>query len=240
MPKFHQTWTVLPNGPLVEIEDRILTVAGDIPMPLGNFPRRMTVIGLTGGRTAIWSAIALKEPDMQRIEALGRPAVLIVPNPGHRLDAKIWKDRYPGIVVLAPPGARKMVSEVVPVDATEDVLGDPDVSFIIVQGTVEAESALKVRRPEGTTLITNDIIGHVRRPHGIGAKIMARLFGYGVHGPAIPRTVRRFIKDPKAMARQMREWAEIDRLKMIIVSHGEPITNDPSGVLRRLADGLDS
>jgi hypothetical protein len=239
MPKFHQTWTVLPNGPLVEIEDRILTVAGDIPMPLGNFPRRMTVIGLTGGRTAIWSAIALKEPDMQRIEALGRPAVLIVPNPGHRLDAKIWKDRYPGIVVLAPPGARKMVSEVVPVDATEDVLGDPDVSFIIVQGTVEAESALKVRRPEGTTLITNDIIGHVRRPHGIGAKIMVRLFGYGVHGPAIPRTVRRFIKDPKAMARQMREWAEIDDLKMIIVSHGEPITDDPAGVLRRLADGLD-
>jgi hypothetical protein len=29
------------------------------------------------------------------------------------------------------------------------------------------------------------------------------------------------------------------RLKMIIVSHGEPITDDPAGVLRRLADGLD-
>jgi hypothetical protein len=239
MPKIHQIWTVLPNGPLVEIGDRILTVAGDIPMPLGNFPRRMTVIGLSGGRTAIWSAIALKEPDMQRIEALGRPAVLIVPNPGHRLDAKIWKERYPEIVVLTPPGARKMVSDVVPVDATEDVLGDPDVSFLVVEGTVGTESALKVRRPGGTTLITNDIIGHVRRPHGIGAKIMARLFGYGLHGPAIPRTVKRFIKDPKAMARQMREWAEIDDLKMIIVSHGEPITDDPAGTLRRLADGLD-
>jgi hypothetical protein len=239
MPKIHQTWTVLPNGPLVEIGDRILTVAGDIPMPLGNFPRRMTVVGLTGGRTAIWSAIALKEPDMQRIEALGRPAVLIVPNPGHRLDARIWKERYPEIVVLTPPGARKMVSDVVPVDATEDVLGDPDVSFLVVEGTVGTESALKVRRPGGTTLITNDIIGHVRRPHGIGAKIMARLFGYGVHGPAIPRTVKRFIKDPKAMARQMREWAAIDGLKMIIVSHGEPITDDPAGTLRRLADGLD-
>ena len=239
MPKIHQTWTVLPNGPLVEIDERLLTVSGDIPMPLGNFPRRMTVIGLSDGRTAIWSAIALKEPDMQRIEALGRPAVMIVPNPGHRLDAKIWKQRYPDIVVLTPPGARQMVSEVVPVDATEDVLGDPDVSFIVVEGTVGAESALKVRRASGVTLITNDMIGHVRRPHGIGANIMARVFGYGVHGPAIPRTVKRFIKDPKALARQMREWAEIDGLKRIIVSHGEPITDDPAGVLRRLADSLE-
>jgi hypothetical protein len=239
MPKIHQTWTVLPNGPLVEIDERLLTVAGDIPMPLGNFPRRMTVIGLAGGRTAIWSAIALEEADMQRIEALGRPAVLIVPNMGHRLDAKIWKQRYPDIAVLTPPGARPLVSEVVPVDATEDRLDDPDVSFIVVQGTVEAESALTVRRPDGVTLITNDIIGHVRKPHGIGANIMARLFGYGLHGPAIPRTVRRFIKDPKALARQMREWAAIDGLKRIIVSHGEPITDDPAGTLRRLADGLE-
>jgi hypothetical protein len=238
MPKIHQTWTVLPNGPLVEIDDRFLTVAGDIPMPLGNFPRRMTVVGLSGGRTAIWSAIALNEPDMQRIEALGRPALLIVPNVGHRLDAKIWKERYPEIVVVTPPGSRQMVSDVVPVDATEDVLGDPDVSFIVVPGTGEVEGALRIRRPGGTTLVTNDIIGHVRHAHGIGAKIMARLFGFGVHGPAIPWTVRRFIKEPKALALQMREWAAIDGLKRIIVSHGEPITDDPAGVLRRLADGL--
>ena len=176
---------------------------------------------------------------MQRIEALGRPAMLIVPNPGHRLDAKIWKERYPDIAVLTPPGARGLVSEVVPVDATEDILGDPDVSFILVQGTGEAESALIVRRAGGTTLIANDIIGHVRHPHGIGAKIMARLFRYGIHEPAIPRTVKRFIKDPKALARQMREWAATDGLKMIIVSHGEPIADDPAGTLRRLADGLD-
>jgi hypothetical protein len=239
MPKIHQTWTVLPNGPLVEIDDRILTVAGDIPMPLGNFPRRMTVIGLSGGRTAIWSAIALNEPDMQRIEALGRPSVLIVPNVGHRLDAKIWKDRYPDITVLAPPGARKLVEEVVTVDATEDVLDDPDTSFVTVHGTGEAECALTVRRPGGVTLVTNDIIGHVRKPHGIGASIMARLFAFGIHGPSIPWTIRRFIKDKHALARQMREWAEIQGLKRIIVSHGEPIADDPAGTLRRLASGLD-
>ena len=56
----------------------------------------MTVVGLTGRRTAIWSAIPLAEPEMLQIEALGVPAFLIVPGTGHRLDIKPWKLRYPG------------------------------------------------------------------------------------------------------------------------------------------------
>ena len=238
MPKILETWTILPHGPLQEIDDGILTVAGDIPMPLGNFPRRMTVIRLEGQRTAIFSAIALPEPDMARIEQMGRPSVLIVPNPGHRLDAKIWKHRYPDISVLTPPGARQGVSEVVPVDSAVGDLGDPEVSFLVVAGALEMESALTVRRASGVTLICNDIIGHVRHPHGIGAHAMARVFGYGVSRPSIPRTVRRFIKNPKALADQMRAWAKIPNLKRIIVSHGEPITEDPAGVLKRLAAKL--
>ena len=59
MPKIHETWTVLPHGPLREIDDGILTVTCDIPMPLGNFPRRMTVVRLARKRTSIFSAISL-------------------------------------------------------------------------------------------------------------------------------------------------------------------------------------
>jgi hypothetical protein len=239
VPKILETWTVLPHGPLREIGDGILTVAGDIPMPLGNFPRRMNVVALAGGRSAIFSAIALGEPQMERIEALGRPAVLIVPNGAHRLDAKIWKARYPEIAVLTPPGARKAVAEVVPVDATKDNLADPDVRFHIVAGMGGKEAALTVRRPDGLTLILNDLIGHVRHPHGLGAKIMARLFGFGVHGPRIPRLVKRQIEDRGALARQLREWAAEKDLKRIIVSHGEVISRNPAGTLERIAAELD-
>lgn len=238
MPKIHDHWTVLPHGPLREIDDGILTVAGDIPMPLGNFPRRMTVVRLARKRTAIFSAIALPEPQMQRIEEMGKPAFLIVPNPAHRLDAKIWKARYPQIKVLTPPGARRDVEEVVPVDLTEDKLGDSAVDFVVVAGTKQRESALVVRRPGGTTLIVNDIIGNVRHPHGLGAKLMARLFGFGVNGPRVPRPVRRQFA-PKPLARQLRDWAALPDLKRIIVSHGDPIGNDPAGVLERIAAGLD-
>lgn len=238
MPKTHADWTVLPHGPLKQIDDGILTVTGDIPMPLGNFPRRMTVVRLARKRTAIWSAIALPEPQMQRIEALGTPAFLIVPNPAHRLDAKIWKDRYPKLKVVTPPGARKDVEEVVPVDNGEGGFGDAKVEFVVVHGTKERESALLVRRDSGTTLITNDIIGNVRHPHGIGAKIMARLFGFGVHGPRIPRPAKGQF-EPEALAAQLREWAAIPDLKRIIVSHGDVIGREPARVLRRIAEGLE-
>ena len=239
MPKIHETWTVLPHGPLHEIDDGILTVAGDIPMPLGNFPRRMTVVRLARKRTAIYSAIALPEPQMRRIEEMGKPAFLIVPGPAHPLDAKIWKQRYPKIKVLTARGARKAVEEIVPVDLTADGLGDTNVNFVVVAGTGEREGALIVRRASGATLIVNDIVGNVRHPRGIGAKIMARLFGFGVYGPRIPRPVRRQI-EAAPLARQLRDWAKLPDLKRVIVSHGEMITDDPAGVLGRIADGLKS
>lgn len=238
MVKFNTEWKVGPHGPLEEIDDGLYSVSGEIVMPLGRFPRRMTLVRLADGGIVIWSAIALEEPQMAKVEALGPLRFLVVPNSGHRLDAHIFKARYPGLTVVTPEGSRETVSEAVAVDATSDVFGDAAVRFVTVAGTAEAESALVVRRASGTTLITNDIIGHVAHPHGLGANIMARLFDYGVDEPAVPRTVRRFVKDPKALAAQMREWADVPDLKRIIVSHVDPITEDPAATLRRLADEL--
>ncbi|AQR73859.1 hypothetical protein [Sphingomonas sp. LM7] len=240
MPAILEKWQVGPHGPLVELDEGLLTVTGEIVMPLGRFPRRMTVIALEDGGTAIWSAIALREPEMARIEALGRPRFLIVPNQAHRLDSRIWKQRYPDMKVLAPPSARDQVAQAVPVDATVDIIGDPAIVFAKIAGARLDEFALQVHRPDGTNLILNDVIGHVRHPHGIGAWIMARLMGFGVHGPRVPRIVRRMmIGDSRALAAQLRDWAAIPDLKRIIVSHGDPIEDDPAAALRKVADSLD-
>jgi hypothetical protein len=241
MGKILEKWQVMPHGKLEELDPGLLTVTGEIRMPLGNFPRRMTVAALEGGRTAVWSAIALNEPEMAQIESLGTPSFLIVPGDAHRLDSQIWKSRYPRMKVLAPPGARQSVQEAVPVDATSDILDDPQVSFRIVEGTQGHEAALLVRRATGVTLVLNDIIGHVAHPHGLGANIMARLFGFGVAAPQIPRPVKsRTIDDPDALAAQFRGWALLPGLKRILVSHGDPIEADPVGVLMGLAKSLQS
>lgn len=239
MAKILDRWTVMPHGPLEQIDERILTVAGEIVMPLGRFPRRMTVIGLTGERTLIWSAIALAEPEMARIEALGRPSFLVVPSDAHRLDARIWKRRYPDMKVVTASGARAGVDEVVPVDATDDCWNDPAVHFQTVPGTGGHEGALTVTRGDGVTLIVNDVIGHVRHPNGLGAQLMARLMGFGVSGPRVPWPVKRkIVRDAKALGAQFRSWAEEPALRRIIVSHGEPIEKDPAEALQALADDL--
>jgi len=238
MSRFNTEWRVGPHGPLERLDDGLDSVSGEIVMPLGRFPRRMTLARLADGGLVVWSAIALSEPEMGQLEALGRLRFLVVPGPGHRLDARIYKDRYPQLEVVAPAGAAEAVSEAVPVDHTSDPFGDPEVSFVTVPGTGEAESALVVRRATGTTLVTNDVIGHVTHPHGLGATVMAHLFDFGVDEPAVPRTVRRFIKDREALAAQFRAWADLPDLRRIIVSHVDPILDHPSETLRRLADDL--
>ena len=151
----YNDWHVLPHGELTEVDEGILTVVGHIRMPLMDLPRRMTVVRLADSRLVIWSAIALDEAQMRVLEAFGPPAFLVVPNDHHRLDAKAWKRRYPDLVVVAPPGAREKVEEIVPVDTATPDFADPDVHFVSVPGTRDHEAALIVQRPHGTTLVLN-------------------------------------------------------------------------------------
>lgn len=234
----NKQWNVRPHGPVRTIDDRIVTVEGDIPMPLGKFPRRMTVVGLSRNRSAIFSAIALKDSAMRRIEEIGKPSFLIVPNGHHRIDAHAWKERYPKLKVLCPPAAEESVREVVPVDSTEDILNDKHVDFVVVEGTGQAEAGLVVRREDGATLIVNDIIANVRHPRGLGGRLIVWLFGFGRKRAQVPRVVKRvMVKDSRKLAEQLRRWSGIPELRRIIPSHGE-IVERPAPALRRMAQEL--
>ena len=240
MPKFNDKWVVQPHGPLERLDEGLWTVAGEIVMPLGRFPRRMTVVALSGERLAVWSPVSVDTPTMRQIEALGRVTFLIVPGIGHRLDIRAWASRYNQAKILCPPGARGAVSEAVPVAATGDILEDPVVQFVPVAGVGGKESALLVRRDGRLTLIVNDIIANVRHPQGLGAKIMARLFGFGVNRPQMPRPVRsKFVTDDTLFAAQLRGWAADPTLTRIVVSHGDVIGEDCAAVLERAAADFD-
>ena len=240
MAKLHDDWCVLPHGPVERIDDGILSVQGEVRMPFGRFPRRMTVVALNGGRTVVFSPVSLDRAAMRQIEELGTPGFMVVPNGFHRLDARAWKKRYPKIEIVCPAGARERVEKAVPVDATTDVLDDDQVRFLVLDGMHDAESALIVHREAGTTVILNDVISNVRHPKGLGANIMARLFGFGVKHPQMAREVRWFLVDDKrALARQLRDLADIPNLRRLIVSHGEIIDHAPGKVLRSVAATLD-
>lgn len=238
MSRPHEHWTVLPHGKLTELDAGILTVVGEIHMPLVTLPRRMTVVRLTDARLVVWSAIALDETEMATLESYGRPAFLIVPNDHHRLDAKAWKERYPQLQVVAPEGAREKVAEVVPVDTVTPSFDDPQVLFITVPGTRDNEAALVVRRPGGTTLVLNDLVGNIRNESGFGGWFL-RLMGFAGDEAHIPAPVRMMlVKDIEALRAQLLRWADVESLKRIIVSHGAPIDEEPRQTLRELARSL--
>jgi hypothetical protein len=238
MPKTLQRWTVLPHGKLTDVDDNILTVVGEIHMPLTDLPRRMTVVRLADGRLVIFSAIALHEDEMRQLEDYGRPGFLVVPNDHHRLDAKIWKDRYPDLVVVAPEGSRKKVEDAVPVDTTAPRFDDPNVAFVTVPGTGGHEAALVVQTPRGTTLVLNDIVGNIRDASGFGGWFL-RMMGFAGDEPHIPTPVKlAMVDDKEALRTQLLKWAAIEPLARILVSHGAPIEERPNQVLRQLAATL--
>ena len=234
-----QQWTVLPHGKLVQVDDNILTVVGEIHMPLMDLPRRMTVVRLADAGLVVFSAIALDDDEMSALEAYGRPAYQIVPSDKHRLDAKTWKDRYPEIQVVAPEGARAKVEEVVSVDSVAPRFDDPNVQFVTVPGTRGREAALVVRTPNGTTIVLNDVVGNIRDAAGFGGWLL-HLAGFAGKEAQVPAVVKMaVIDDTKALRAQLLQWAEIESLVRILVSHGAPIDENPRQVLRDLAASLE-
>jgi hypothetical protein len=231
-------WTVLPHGKLAQLDSNILTVTGDLHMPLGDVPRRMTVVRLDHGQLVIFSAIALHEDEMAQLEAFGTPTYLVVPGELHRMDAKIWKDRYPALKVLAPAGVRSKVDEVVPVDATQVDFGDPRVRFVTVPGTEEREAALEVHDMRGTTLIINDLIWNLDDRPGFSGWLF-KVLGFTGGGPKIPGIIQmRAVKQKAALRAQLEAWSHIRNLNRIVVSHGDIVMRDPAGALARLAGEL--
>lgn len=238
MPVTFEQWTVLPHQPPQAVTDDILTVAGEIEMPLMTLPRRMIVVRLKDGGLVVYNAIALAEAEMRRLEDFGTPAFLVVPNDHHRLDSKSWKQRYPAIRVVAPPGAREAVEAAVPVDATAAAWDDDGVRFVVVAGTGGREAALEVRRPGGLTLVVNDVIANIDDARGFGGWLLKRM-GFAGDEPHLPGPVRlNLVEDKQKLRDQFLAWAGDAALRRILVAHGAPIEDDPQAALRKLAEAL--
>lgn len=238
MSKPNETWTVHPHGKLVQLDDNLFTVTGELKMPLAKLERRMTVARLERGELVLYSAIALDEPEMQQLEALGRPRYLVVPDALHRLDAKPYKDRYPDLIVIAPKGGLEKVQEVVPVDATVIDFGDPRVHFFALPGTDEGDSALLVESLGGTTLVLNDLIFNYENRSGLRGWLLETL-GITGDAPHIPGFIKmRGVKDRDRLVAQLQDWSHLPALKRIVVSHGRIIDHDAARILDRVSREL--
>jgi hypothetical protein len=212
-------WKVSPHGQLIELDENLFTVTGTVSMPVGQLPRRMTVARISGHRLVIFSAMSLADDEMRRLEELGEPAFMIIPNDHHRMDAPAWKARYPNIRVIAPAGAREKIEKVVLVDATAVDFRDSSVVFMSV-------------------LVLNDLVGNIRDASGFSGWFL-KMMGFAGDEPHIPFPIKRAVIESKGQVRdQLLRWAALPSLQRIVVSHGAIIDEDPGGALRRLAGSL--
>src|SRR5258706_9598884 len=107
--------------------------------------RVMTIVRPASGGLVIHNPIALEESGMKEIEDLGTPELLIVPSAFHRLDAPVFKRRYPSARVLTPKGARSKVREVMTVDGIyADFPADDGIRLEMLSGMRDAEGAMLV------------------------------------------------------------------------------------------------
>ncbi len=194
------------------------------------------MVRLSDGQLVIHNGIALDEDAMKAIENWGRPTILIVPNGFHRLDAAAYKERYPGLRVLCPVGARRRVEQVVSVDGDySDYEEEGSVALEHLQGVSDGEGVMKVLSDSGTTLVFNDVIFNM--PHGEGlAGFIFRYLTQSTGGPRVSRLARWFVvKDAGALRAHLERLAETANLNRIIVSHHQTIADHPADTLRRVA-----
>jgi hypothetical protein len=236
MAKALETWTVFPHGQIEKVAENMWRVQARFPG--APFDRAMVVVRLPDGRLVIHNAIALGDAEMKELESWGTPSFLVVPNAGHRMDARIFKARYPGIRAVGPPGSKDKIEQVVKLDATEVDFGDASIRYDILDGTAGREGVLTVRSKSGNALVFADAIMNLRSLPGF-AGFMMGLVGFTGPAPKVSAPVRMIlVKDKKALRADLEKRASTPELVRIEVGHGAPITNSPADVLRGAAAGL--
>jgi hypothetical protein len=231
-------WTVLPHDAWERLSDNVWTVAGALPdMALR---RRMTAVKLADGRVVIHGAACLEEPAMRELEAWGEPAVLIVPNAFHRLDAHAWKSRYPKSTVLCPKDADAAVRKVVAVDGHYDAFPrDASVTLTPLAGMSRRvpEGVLTAVAGDGrATHVFNDALFNHPHVAGFSGWVMKTLGSTG--GPKVTGLMAMVgVSDRKALNAHYRALAATPALAFAVPGHGDVIAADVPAVLTRVAGG---
>jgi hypothetical protein len=221
------TTAIHPYHPLKSLAANLWQVEGTLANGL---PRNMTVYRLPDARLLLYSVVAMNAEDMEALEKLGRPAIMVMPHDRHGMDAPFYKSRYPDLRVLAPESkhARK-----VPVDGDISELGALGIGAYVLPGTTYHEVVLELPVEGGVALCTTELLGNLAGLPGLMG-VLLRLLGPPGGGLGVARVVRwREVSDRNRVQAWLKSLAERPDLRMVLVGHGNPVTHDPRASLRR-------
>ena len=236
MPRAYDKWTVLAHRPIEKLSDNIWRVEGDLDGIA--LKRVMVMVKLSDGRLLIHNPIALGADPMREVEAWGMPAYIVVPNGFHRLDARIYKERYPDALVIGPSGHKKRIEQVIPLDLTYEHFADDAVQFEYLEGLAKVEAAMIVHSGDGDTIVVTDGIFNLQEklPGFVGAFFH---FIGSKPGPRVTWLARTFmVKDRGEYRAHLLRLAELPSLRRVIVAHGAMVNENCSEFLRIASSSL--
>lgn len=227
---------VYPHGRAESQAENLWLVRGSLPR--GPLPRNMVIHRTPSGRLWLHSALAMDAAGMAALEALGEPGWLVVPNGFHRLDAARYKERYPGLRVLAPAAACAAVEKVVAVDGScEEELPAAGIRCLQPAGVKPGELIYEIPVPGGVALVATDLWFHLPHQPGFGGLILRLMGSSGAFGMTrIGRWM--MLQDKAALRRWMLDLAARDDIRTVLVAHGDPLTGDCGSALRQAAERL--
>ena len=233
-------WIVTRHDPIEKLEPNLWAVNGDVPgfPTAARFQRRMQIVKLEDGRLVFHNAVPLEEPALAEVRSWGRPAILIVPHHLHAMDANAFRDKLGLRVYTASPVVEK-VRAIVEVDGTlEELPSDAVLRREPLQGTKFAEAAYVVQSGTHASLILCDAIMNSRPGKGLFAVVM-RLLGFAGMEPRVSLGYKlRAVSDKGALKRDLLRLAETPNLVRLVPSHGEIVSQDPGGAIRRAAERM--
>jgi hypothetical protein len=197
----------------------------------------MHLVPLRNGGLLVHSPTWLGPATFGRVEALGRPEVLLAPNHFHHLSLHRFRERYPDALAVATEAAlprlvrRGHVGLRTP-EAAEPLLPE-GTRFLVPPGLRTGEVWLSVPEPDGRTLLVCDAFFNVERPvRGLHGLVLRAL---GVTpGLVLPRPFEWLaVRERGVYGRWVLRTLEEERPWRLRVSHGEPA--DGADLPERLA-----
>jgi len=228
---------VTRHDPIEKIDDNLWAANGDVPgfPPAARFQRRMHIVKLSDGRLVFHNAVPLDDAALAQVKAWGKPAILIIPHHLHAMDAHGFQEKL-GVAAFTARAAVEKVRSIVDVAGTLDELPrDPALRCEPLAGTRFGEAAYVVQSGPRASLIFCDAIVN-SRPGGGFAGFMFRLMGFtGPEPKMAPAYKLRAVSDKAALKRDLLRLADTPNLVRVVPSHGEVITVDAAGSVRRAA-----
>ena len=148
-------------------------------------PQHSSAIALGGGGLMVLSpGTDLNEADFAELDALGSVKALVSPGAYHNMGLPAWSKRYPAAGVYGPAAAAKHIAKAHPslppvhsLDALKPLL-PAEVEVFEVDGCAQPDAHVVVRRSDGTTWFTNEIITNwAAWPSSLAFKLVFKLTG---------------------------------------------------------------